>query len=120
MDSFFEYLALCVHFILKGDITFARVEGELWGQHRDIEALGSVILGRRHAGLIYDVEVALKVLADRRANLAHDVQALFEQRWVGQEGGFIPKRELRARAFMEMDRECVELEKYIRGLADPS
>jgi len=119
VESFFECLALCIHFIIGGDITFAQVEVELWDRHRDIEALGSALLGRRIAYLIYDVEVAFKVLADRRTSLAHDAQELFEQ-WLREKGGSVPKRELRARAFMEMDKKCVELEKYIRGLADLS
>src|SRR5436853_7915604 len=63
VESFFECLALCTHFIIGGDITFAQVEVELWDRHRDIEALGSALLGRRIAYVIYDVEVAFKVLA---------------------------------------------------------
>src|SRR5436853_4954689 len=59
VESFFECLALCIHFIIGGDITFAQVEVELWDRHRDIEALGSALLGRRIAYLIYDVEVAV-------------------------------------------------------------
>src|SRR5437870_1489771 len=117
VDSFFECLALCIHFILKEDITFAQVEGELWGRHHDIEALGSAILGRRLAGVIYDVEVAFKVLADRRASLERDAQKLFE-RWIREGGEAIPRRQLRANAFAVVGGRCTELERYIRSLAE--
>ena len=117
VDSFFECLALCIHFILKGDVTFTQVKGELWGRHCDIEALGSATLGRRLAGVIYDVEVAFKVLADRRASLEHDAQKLFE-RWIREGDEAVSRRQLRSNAFMVMEGRCTELERYIRGLAE--
>ena len=106
--------------------SYDRRDDLLAGRRSPIDAVGSdehvlderLVAGRRLDGVTYDVEVALKVSADRRASLAYDAQALFEQRWADQEGVSIPKRELRACAFEEVDRECVELEKYIRGLAD--
>lgn len=118
VESFFECLALCIHFIIGGDINFAQVEAELWGRHRDIEVLGSALLGQRLAGLIHDVEVAFRVLADRRASLAHDAQELFEE-WLREKGEAIPRRQLRSHAFGVMEGHCIELERYIRGLADP-
>src|SRR4051812_31370647 len=60
-------------------------EGRNLEPHREIQALGSVLLGRRLTDLAYDLKVTFDILAEYRANLTHDAQELFEQWWTDQE-----------------------------------
>jgi hypothetical protein len=82
--SFFECLALSIHFILGGDFGFPVVEGELRGRVSDIGALGSPILEDRLEDLLREVEAALESWTVRKANLGREALKLYKQRWLDQ------------------------------------
>src|SRR4051812_43401240 len=85
LESFFECLDLCVSFILRGDLVFAQVKGEIWGRIHEIQDLGSDLLSQRLTDLTFDLEETFDVLAECKANLAHNAHRLFERRWADQE-----------------------------------
>ena len=45
VESFFECLALCASFIIRGDVIFVQVKEKIWSRIRGIQALGSDLLG---------------------------------------------------------------------------
>ena len=81
VESFFECLALCASFIIRGDIIFAQVKEEIWGRVRGIQVLASDLLGQRLTSLVTDHEETSDALAEYKANLTYDAHTLFERRW---------------------------------------
>jgi len=95
LESFFECLALCASFIIRGDIIFAQVKEEIWGLIRGIQALGSNLLGQRLTDLVTDLEEASEALSEHKT------------------------REVPARALKAEERERIVLERCLRNLAKP-
>src|SRR5438270_4869214 len=95
MESFFECLALCASFIIRGDINFAQVKGEIWERVRGIQALGSDLLGQRLTDLVTDFEETSDALSERAA------------------------REVSARALRAGEGKRIALERHLRNLAEP-
>ena len=67
VESFFEYLALCASFIIRGEIFFAQVKGEIWERVLGIQALGSDLLGQRLTDLVTDFEETSEALSELAA-----------------------------------------------------
>ena len=95
VESFFECLALCASFIIRGDIIFAQVKGEIWERALGIQALGSDLLGQRLTDLVTDLEETSEALSELAA------------------------REVPARALKVGEGKRIALERRLRNLAEP-
>ena len=95
VESFFEYLALCASFIIRGDIIFAQVKGEIWERVLGIQALGSDLLGQRLTDLVTDLEETSEALSELVA------------------------REIPSRALKAGEEKRIALERHLRNLAEP-
>ena len=95
VESFFEYLALCASFIIRGDIIFAQVKGEIWERVLGIQALGSDLLGQRLSDLVTDLEETSEALSELAA------------------------REVPSRALKANEGKRIALERCLRNLAEP-
>ena len=95
VESFFECLALCASFIIRGDIISAQVKEEIWGCVHEIKALGGDLLGQRLTDLVTDLEETSEALSEHKA------------------------REVPARALKAEEGERVVVERCFRNLAEP-
>src|SRR4051812_2887120 len=95
VESFFECLALCASFIIRGDVIFAQVKGEIWERVQGLQALGSNVLGQRLLDLVSDFEETSEALSGLAAP------------------------EVPTRALKVEEEKRIALEKRLRKLADP-
>ena len=61
LELFFECLALCISFIIRGDLIYVQVKEKIWSHIRRIQALGSALLGQKLTDLAFNLEVELNI-----------------------------------------------------------